>query len=165
VTGIRLVKPRQYRACLFPARLVGHGLFPVDSLFPRSLSPVHLPPRQSRTRSTRALVIALMVAVWFAGTLGLMHRSLHVPGLPAAAEHSLQAPHKHAGHQLASLFGEHSDAECRLYDQLAHGASAPGVPLVVLPMLLPAATFAFLEGEAVARWVALFDARGPPSIR
>lgn len=110
-------------------------------------------------------MVALMVAVWFAGTLGLMHRSLHVPGLPAAAAQAEQAAHKHAGHALAGLFGEHTDAECRLYDQLSHGASAPGVPLVVLPMLLPAATFAFLQGEAVARWVVLFDARGPPSIR
>ena len=123
---------------------------------------MHLFIRQPRTRSTRALVIALMVAVWFAGTLGLMHRSLHVPGLPAAAA---QAAHKHAVPQLASLFGEHNDAECRLYDQLSHGSGMPGVPLVVLPMLLPSATFAFLQGETIARWVALFDARGPPSTR
>ena len=110
-------------------------------------------------------MIVLAVALWLAGTLGLMHRSLHVPGLPAAAQQAAQAVHKHAGHQLASLFGDHNEAECRLYDQLSHGASAPGVPLVVLPMLLPAATFAYLKGEAIARWVALFDARGPPSTR
>ncbi|WP_093058246.1 MULTISPECIES: hypothetical protein [unclassified Variovorax] len=126
---------------------------------------MHLAIHQPRTRSTRALVIALMVAVWFAGTLGLMHRSLHVPGLPAAAEQAAQVAHKHAGHHLAGLFGEHTDAECRLYDQLSHGSSVPGVPLVVLPMLLPSATFAFLQGEVIARWVALFDARGPPSTR
>jgi hypothetical protein len=126
---------------------------------------VHLSIRQPRTRSTRALVIALMVAVWFAGTLGLMHRSLHVPGLPAAAEQAAQVAHKHAGHHLAGLFGEHTDAECRLYDQLGDGSATPNVPLVVLPILLPAATFAWLQGEAIARWVALFDARGPPSTR
>ena len=126
---------------------------------------MHRAIRQHRTRSTRALVFALAVALWFAGTLGLMHRALHVPGLPAAAEQALQVAHKHAGHQLAGLFGDHTDAECRLYDQLSHGSAAPGVPLVVLPMLLPSATFAFLQGEAIARWVALFDARGPPSTR
>jgi hypothetical protein len=126
---------------------------------------VHLSIRQPRTRSTRALVIALMVAVWFAGTLGLMHRSLHVPGLPAAAAQAAQIVHKHTAHHLASLFGDHTDAECRLYDQLSHGSAMPGVPLVVLPMLLPSATFAFLQGEALARWVALFDARGPPPTR
>ena len=126
---------------------------------------MHLAIRQSRPRSTRALAVVLAVALWFAGTLGLMHRSLHVPGLPAAAAQAAQIVHKHAGHHLASLFGDHTDAECRLYDQLAHGSAAPGVPLVVLPMLLPSATFAFLQGEALARWVALFDARGPPSSR
>jgi len=126
---------------------------------------VHLAIRQSRPRSTRALAAVLAVALWFAGTLGLMHRSLHVPGLPDAAAQAPQIVHKHAGHHLASLFGDHTDAECRLYDQLAHGSAAPGVPLVVLPMLLPSATFAFLQGEALARWVALFDARGPPSTR
>jgi len=39
------------------------------------------------------------------------------------------------------------------------------VPPVVLPLLLPAATLACLQGEAVARWVALFEARGPPAAR
>ncbi|RIX80219.1 hypothetical protein [Acidovorax cavernicola] len=123
------------------------------------------PPRT--TRATRALVVALAFALWFAGTMGLMHRSLHVPGLPAAAAvATTQAEHRHdTGHTLASLFGVHDDADCRLYDQLAHGAGMPGVPLVVLPMLLPSATFAYLQGEAIARWVALFDARGPPSTR
>lgn len=120
--------------------------------------------------------MALAVALWFAGTLGLMHRTLHVPGMPdaVAAIKAIQqatpavqeaSVHQHAGHTLASLFGDHTDAECRLYDQLSHGSSAPGVPLVVLPMLLPSATFAFLEGEAIARWVALFEARGPPFTR
>jgi len=66
---------------------------------------------------------------------------------------------------LAALFGQHSDAECRLYDQLSHGASAPCVPLVVLPLLLPTTTFAYLEGEALARWVLLLRARGPPFTR
>jgi len=126
---------------------------------------VHFAVRQPRTRSVRALVFALAVALWFAGTLGLMHRSLHVPGLPDAPAQAVQVVHKHTAHHLASMFGDHTDAECRLYDQLSHGSAMPGVPLVVLPMLLPSATFAFLQGEALARWVALFDARGPPSTR
>jgi hypothetical protein len=113
------------------------------------------------------MLVVLAVALWLSGTLGLMHRTLHVPGLPAPAA-AVQTPaaqaHVHP-HGIASLFGLHTDAECRLYDQLAHGASAPGVPLVVLPVLLPAATFAWLQGEALARWVALFDARGPPPAR
>ena len=129
---------------------------------------MHLARPQATVRSTRALIVVLALALWLAGTLGLMHRSLHVPGLPAAAATAVRAnqgAHLHAGHGLGSLFGNHTDAECRLYDQLSHGSSAPGVPLVVLPMLLPSATFAFLQGEVIARWVALFDARGPPSTR
>jgi len=131
---------------------------------------VLLATRQSPHFSTRAILVVLAIALWFAGTLGVMHRSLHVPGLPAAAAtvqvaQADKGAHVHAGHGVVSLFGDHTDAECRLYDQLSHGSSVPGVPLVVLPVLLPSATFAYLQGEAIARWVALFDARGPPSTR
>jgi hypothetical protein len=128
-----------------------------------------LTARRSPSRSARAILFALAFALWIAGTLGVMHRSLHVPGLTEAASATgitAQAQgdvHKH--HGLGSLFGEHTDAECRLYDQLGDGSATPNVPLVVLPILLPAATFAWLQGEAIARWVALFDARGPPSSR
>ncbi|MGJ3700961.1 hypothetical protein [Variovorax sp. AFSI2.2] len=124
--------------------------------------------------STRAIAIALVVALWFAGTLGLMHRSLHVPGLAhahATAQATAQAVHAEGAQEHATrggivgLFGDHSDAECRLYDQLSHGSGALGVPTVALPVLLPSAIFAYLQGEAIARWVALFDARGPPSTR
>ncbi|MFM9926651.1 hypothetical protein VLK31_26950 [Variovorax sp. H27-G14] len=132
------------------------------------------------TRLSRCVAVTLLLAVWLASTLGLVHATLHVPGDPARALVAARAVSAMAAPAQAeaqvrafaprhlwvpALFGDKTDAECRLYDQLAHGASAPGVPLVVLPMLLPAATFAFLEGEAVARWVALFEARGPPSIR
>ena len=129
-----------------------------------------LTARRSSSRSARAIIVALAFALWIAGTLGVMHRSLHVPGLTEAAAATgvlAQAQgdvHKHA-HGLGSLFGEHTDAECRLYDQLGDGSATPSVPLVVLPVLLPSATFAWLQGEALARWVALFDARGPPSSR
>ena len=117
----------------------------------------------------RAIAVALVVALWFAGTLGLIHRTLHLPGLAQAHAAALVAhpegAHEHAARGIGDLFGHHSDAECRLYDQLSHGSGAPGVPMVLLPVLLPSATFAYLQGEALARWVALFDARGPPSTR
>jgi len=149
----------------------------------------------SRAPQRAALVWALLAALWFASTLGLVHRTLH--GLPAAtavtavtaavapsgttgadaggarigegARGTAQAAPAEANHAslLATLFGQHSagGAECRLYDQLAHGAAAPCVPLVVLPMVLPQATFDYFLGEALVRWVALFDARGPPVSR
>lgn len=133
---------------------------------------IALSPTPNRSiLSTRAIAIALVVALWFAGTLGLMHRTMHVPGLGhthAAATVQADQPEgaqEHAARGIGGLFGDHSDAECRLYDQLSHGSGALGVPMVALPVLLPSATFAYLQGEAIARWVALFDARGPPSTR
>ena len=130
------------------------------------------------TRLLRSVAVTLLLAVWLASTLGLVHATLHVPGDLARALATARATVATQGQDrvhtrdpaprhgwLHALFSDKTDAECRLYDQLAHGSSAPGVPLVVLPVLLPAATFAFLEGEAIARWVALFEARGPPSIR
>ena len=125
-----------------------------------------------RSSRTRAIVWALAFAVWVATTLGLVHGTLHHPGTAHAAAASDPADqaggsHSAAVHGLAALFADHADddADCRLYDQLSHGAAALSVPPVILPVMLPAATFAWLEGEFVARWVALFDARGPPSIR
>jgi hypothetical protein len=123
------------------------------------------------------LLIALAVSLWLASTLGLMHRVLHLPAVPAAfsaATHSdaesaspLAATsfvEMHRG--LLGLFGtHHAEADCRLYDQLAGGAAAPSVPLVVLPIALPMARFHYFLGEAIARWVTLFDARGPPLTR
>ncbi|MDM0104230.1 hypothetical protein QTH97_04750 [Variovorax sp. J22R24] len=121
---------------------------------------------------TRALVCVVAFALWLATTLGFMHRMVHGPLSPHAPAVSAQvadtAKAASAGHSqggLLELFGAHTDADCRLYDQLSHGSAALCVPPVFLPVMLPAATFAWLEGEALARWVALFDARGPPSTR
>ncbi|MES2531773.1 MAG: hypothetical protein V4636_12105 [Pseudomonadota bacterium] len=138
-------------------------------------------------RQSAALILALAVALWFASTLGLVHRTLHAPGsstaavpsssvaatgrvdasasVAAAGSVAQRATAHHAPHGLAALFGDHTDADCRLYDQLAHGSAMPAVPFVALPVFLPAATFAWLQGEIFARWVALLRARGPPSAR
>jgi len=117
----------------------------------------------------------LAFALWLAAMLGPMHSTLHQPGAShatlaaalaagthPAADDAGAAPHKHG---LLALFGIHTDAECRLYDHLGNGPLALGVPPVVLPVMLPTATFAWLEGEALARWAAVFDARGPPAAR
>jgi hypothetical protein len=121
-------------------------------------------------RLSRTVALMLLFAVWVTATLGLVHATLHVPGdrawaVAASAEPSAErAPAQRHG-WIHALFGDKTDAECRLYDRLSHGFSMPGVPLVVLPMVLPSATFAYLQGEAVSRWIVLFDARGPPLAR
>ena len=123
-----------------------------------------------RSLRSRALLCVLAFALWVATTLGLLHGTLH--GMPhgaapaAALAVSAHADPSTARQQgLSKLFGAHTEAECRLYDQLSHGSAAPCVPPVFLPVLLPAASFVWLEGEVFARWIALFDARGPPSAR
>lgn len=124
-----------------------------------------------RSRFNASLVIALAVALWLASTLGLMHRVLHpgagnAPASAAVAQaHGVGHAHKVGHGGLLALFGEHVDADCRLYDQAAGGAAALSIPLVVLPIVLPMARFHFFLGEAIARWVTLFDARGPPLTR
>jgi len=121
-------------------------------------------------RLSRTVALMLLFAVWVTATLGLVHATLHVPGdrawaVAASAKPSAErAPAQRHG-WIHALFGDKTDAECRLYDRLSHGFSMPGVPLVVLPMVLPSATFAYLQGEAVSRWIVLFDARGPPPAR
>jgi hypothetical protein len=123
----------------------------------------------ARPAQASALLCVLAFALWFAATLGLVHRTihghagLHAPAVAVSAAEEGEADH--GPHGLSALFGTHTDAECRIYDQLSHGPAALGVPAVVLPAMLPAAVFLYLEGEVLARWVALFDARGPPSAR
>ena len=148
----------------------------------RSAAPA---PRDARGR---AAAFALTVAVYFSlallatQTLGLLHYIVHGSG-PVQA-HTATNVHGAApdGHQvagglhakadvddhgfLAHLFSGHGgDADCRAYDQSSHvdavpDFSAPVLPLVVAPFLL-----CILPGLATARWHALFQARGPPSLR
>lgn len=118
--------------------------------------------------STRAIVCLLTLALLLAQTLGLMHGTLHAPGsasvVSVVTAGMSKADGGHAGQgPLASLFSSHaSDADCRLYDQASHGSAALHVASLVLPVLLPSFAVAIFEGEALARWAALFDARGPP---
>jgi hypothetical protein len=117
----------------------------------------------------RTVLCVLALALWVATTLGLVHRTIHNPLAAPAHVHSVASAHAgeadHGSHGLVALFSDHSDADCRLYDQLSQGPAALCVPALLLPVLLPAASFAYLEGEAIARWVALFEARGPPPAR
>jgi hypothetical protein len=68
-------------------------------------------------------------------------------------------------HWSAALFTGHgSDSDCRLLDALTTpGATAAATP--ALPLLLSSFFLACFQGDFVARWAALFDARGPPVSR
>ncbi|WP_295529853.1 hypothetical protein [uncultured Pseudacidovorax sp.] len=141
-----------------------------------------MPPRLLRTSASPVLAIVLAWVLVIASALGLMHRTLHMhaggghavaveahaPHLGHAADAHGAEPFAHAAHHgLAALFDDHEDgsALCLILDQLQHDAATPTIVLLMLPTLPPAAVLAFMQGEALRRWVALFDARGPPVTR
>lgn len=112
-------------------------------------------------RIVPVIACLLTLALWFASTLGLVHGVLHIPGVP-------HAPSAERGTSyMSALFSDHhdGDAQCNLYDQLSLGPAAISVPTIALPLAFLTATVDFLRGEALARWVALFRARGPPFTR
>lgn len=116
----------------------------------------------------------LALAVLVAPTLGHIHRVVHGPHVELA--HELAADHDHdhdhAGEGqhsrgwLTALFGhDEADSGCRLYDQLGQGDSLLTVAALSLPLVLPCFLIRQSQGLALVRWSALFDARGPPSLR
>ncbi|SFU89146.1 hypothetical protein SAMN05216350_107154 [Polaromonas sp. YR568] len=141
-----------------------------------------MPPASSKRRSF-AGVWLLAATLLLAQLLGLMHGVVHGPQAhlhPHAHVHhelaSAHASHDHGhdhddsaaahdehGGWLASLFSSHSgDSDCRLFDQASQGHAAPVLPMLSLPLVLCTVAFDLSRGEALARWAALFDARGPP---
>lgn len=116
-------------------------------------------------------VWCLVAALLTAQMLGQLH-AVHHGGAghaPAAfAVHEAHDAHEaHEAHHDAGvlhvLFSPHqNEKECRLYDQLRDVCAAPGVAAIFLPRAAPGLAVAIFQGNALARWAALFDARGPP---
>ena len=142
-----------------------------------------MPARVRPGTGNATWVLMLAMALWLASTLGFMHRVVHAPGARAlvatvavagviATDPAATGPktgaaaHAHVRVGWATLFGHQGGTDdCRLYDQLGGTCAIPSLPLVVLPIAMPMARFHYFLGEAVARWVTLFDARGPPLTR
>ena len=126
-------------------------------------------PAAERSALRRCLLALLLLAVLAAQTIAFMHQALHGRQLAwpdAAAELVQEAERGEAEAQgLAALFSGHDDeARCRLVDSLTH--AAPDVAVLATAALpLAATTLSSLAGAALARWAALFDARGPPLVR
>ncbi len=119
-------------------------------------------------------VLALVLLL--SQTLGLLHSIAHGPSnaVQPVAQQVWVADAYLNDHEAAGLFnrlfGGHDShggaSDCRLYDQSSHCDVMPGVPFVlVLPLELAPLVFSRLAGLAVARWHALFQARGPPLVR
>lgn len=112
----------------------------------------------------------LLFALLFAQTWGLIHHVTHARGLTASAAalhgEGERVGEAHGAPGWAQKFSAHADdGGCVLYDQLSHGDSVVFAPLYLPAMAPSAGLLAVLLGEFVARWAALFQARGPPLSR
>ena len=127
------------------------------------------------SRLTLWMPLLLACAMLLAQTLGFMHGVVHGPiyGSYSAAGSDGQVTLQSADESCApsanwvdKLFSSHhGENDCRLFDQASHGSAAPQVAALALPVVLPPMAVAIFQGEALARWAALFDARGPPLTR
>ena len=115
--------------------------------------------------------LLLACAMLLAQTLGFMHGVVHGPHMATSSNvqvtlQSADEACESSANWVDNLFSSHQgDNDCRLFDQASHGSAAPQLAALALPVLLPPIAVAIFQGEALARWAALFDARGPPLTR
>jgi hypothetical protein len=70
-----------------------------------------------------------------------------------------------AGWSNVLFAGHDKAADCLVFDQLCHADALPFLPPPALPTTLTSAVLVTLAGDFIARWAALYQARGPPSAR
>lgn len=128
------------------------------------------PAAQQRVRLHRAvLAVLLALALVCAQSLGLWHRLVHFeqshPVKLGTAHASVHHSTNVAG-ASGSPFSDHqSDTDCNLFDQLSHTDGVATVSVAALGLAVLTHTLRARHGLAVARWHALFQARGPPHLR
>jgi hypothetical protein len=124
-------------------------------------------------RLTTLLALLLAAVLVMTQTLGVVHGITHGPSGSSlhSHDHHHGQSHDHAevevkadhGGVLTALFAAHQEnSDCRLYDQASHDGALVSVTPSALPVVPPSFMVAIFQGEALARWAALFDARGPP---
>lgn len=125
---------------------------------------------QRRPLARQALACVLVMALLWAQSLGLWHSVVHGDAshggrADAVAQMAAQEPGQ-APSLLQRLFvGHQYDADCQFFDQHSHGDALTGVSAAIAVLAPPAAVLVASHALAVARWLALFQARGPPSVR
>ena len=132
------------------------------------------------------LAAALLLTQTFAAVHAVVHADRHSHGHSQeypqehlqqhSQEHSQAELHKDcggshhhsAGRQAegnfsADFFPLHQEeSDCRLFDQASHDGVVAKLAAALLPFAPPPFAVALFQGNALARWAALFDARGPP---
>ena len=131
--------------------------------------------------SAWARVLGLALALLLPQLLGLLHAITHdmthdttrdtkhlaslqrAQGLPSVLAGRHDHDHRTPS-ALADLFASHDEGspDCRWYDQASHDGIAPNVAALSLPLPIPGSGVALFAGDAIARWAAQFEARGPP---
>ena len=128
--------------------------------------------------TVRWVMLWLALSLLLAQSLGQLHAVKHatkygglVVAAHAAGQHEAhetqetqetQETNHHDGF-LDLLFSSHGNAsDCRLYDHLSDGQAGTLILAAPLPIVSPSLLVAIFAGDAIARWSALFDARGPP---
>jgi hypothetical protein len=110
----------------------------------------------------KAVLLVIAAAMVLGQTLGLVHRLVHASSGHEVGATGVTAPS--AAHGVSwskGLFEEHNEPTCRLYDAVAGGAALT-TACSFLPAAFSAHLITFRSGEALSRWAALFEARGPP---
>lgn len=124
---------------------------------------------QRRPLGPRALACVLVLALVWAQSLGLWHSVVHggtFQGGRAGLTQLVAQDHGQAPSLMQRLFAGHQyDADCQFFDQHSHGDVLSGVAAAMAVLALPTPVLVASHALAVARWHALFQARGPPSVR
>jgi len=123
-----------------------------------------------RPTGTRVAWASLLVlALLWTQSMGLWHRLVHSSTTHPALQWIVQAGAGDAG-QTPTVsgrpFSNHlADTDCQLFDQLSHADGVAAKAVVALAQALQPHVLRSSHALAVARWHALFQARGPPSVR
>lgn len=124
----------------------------------------------TRPRQAFGPVLLLVLALLWAQMFGLAHRVLHSPQLSGAALWQQMAGTIHSGTAPTGLL-EHlfspaqGEPDCRAYDQLGLSDTLPAPPVLLLPALRPMMLDVTGSVAVCRSRAALFEARGPPSVR
>jgi hypothetical protein len=112
-----------------------------------------------------ACMLGLVLALLLPQMLTLLHGVTHLSSQGGQRSPTARVDHPiNDSSPLTVLFSLHTDGspDCRLYDQASRDGVARAVATLDAPPPAPGTAVALFAGGALARWAALFDARGPP---
>ena len=124
---------------------------------------------QRHPRARVAWVSLLVLALLWTQSMGLWHSLVHSNTAHPAQQWSVQVSSGDAGQALnvsGEPFSNHlADTDCQLFDQLSHADGVTAKSVVALAQPLLSHVLRSSHALAVARWHALYQARGPPFVR